>query len=100
MTLNTQNHNGTYRIQWSALVHHGAVNGTGSFQLLNTTTNTVIGGVQVISQTQTNNRLPIGGMALVTLTGNNTDFAIQFNNLANVSNQFIEQARIEIFRVA
>jgi hypothetical protein len=100
LTLSTQHLTGTYRIQWSALVHHGIADGTGSFQLLDTTNNAILGGVQVISQTHTNNRLPVGGTVLLTLNGTTTDFAIQFNNLADVSNQYIEQARIEIFRVA
>ena len=90
---------GMYRIQWSCVVHHQAPAGQGCFRLYDATNDKVISGPLVFEQKAAVERTPMGGIAIVKLTGVETKYILQYQTLRNGKFQYIEQARIEMVRI-
>ena len=100
LTLNTGSRSGKYRIQWSAVVNHQQEDGMGKFRLMNVSSNEGVGVTLVHKQSDAQQKTQVGGIALVDLNGTSSTFEIQYQTLNDGMRQYIEQARIEIFKVS
>ncbi|MGZ3931021.1 MAG: hypothetical protein ACXVP0_06535 [Bacteroidia bacterium] len=100
LAFGTGTRNGTYRIAWGLVGRHEQQQGQGKFQLMNTTGGATIGVPLVFEQKNSIERSFFGGVASITLTGVNQNIEIQFQTLMNGKFQYVQQAWIEIWRVA
>lgn len=99
MILNTGVRNGRYRLQWGAAVSHQQDGGSGSFRLINGTSGQVIGSALTLQQATVAVKAPVGGFAAINLDGSSQRLELQYMTQNNGMRQYIEQARIEIFKI-
>lgn len=100
LALSTGARTGRYRIQWSAVVNHQQEDGMGQFRLMNVTSNEGVGVILVHKQSDVKQKTPVGGIALLDLNGTSITFEIQYQTLNDGMSQYMEQARIELFKIS
>lgn len=98
VTLTTPALTGTYRLAWHAVVDN--FGNLGEFRLQNTTDGATLGATVVWKTNDNDNRLPVGGFAEVVFAGAAKSFAVQFRARSAGDTQGIQDARIELWRVA
>jgi hypothetical protein len=97
VVLSTGTKSGTYRIQWQAVIDNN-IKKPGEFRLYNVTAGTAIGSSLLFETVSSSEKRPVGGFALITLSGASQDIAIQFRAITAGDQQGIQDASIEIFR--
>lgn len=97
--LNTGARKGRYRLQWGAVANHQQDGGMGSFRLFNTTNGQVIGSVLTVQMATIQTKVPVGGFSTIDLDGTTQRLELQYMTVNNGMRQYIEQARIEIFKI-
>jgi methionine-rich copper-binding protein CopC len=100
VTLTTPALTGTYRVSWTAVLDDSATNQSVQAQLYNTTNAAIVGVAQVMRATNAAERRIVSGFAEVVFAGVAKAFAIQYGTLNTGATVGIQDARIEIWRVA
>jgi hypothetical protein len=100
LIVNTGLRTGIYRLQWCLVARHQQQGGMGKFQLQNSSTSTVIGSSLICKQNNTLERIPVGGLARITLDGTNQVFELQYQTLDNGMRQYVKDAKIELIKIS
>lgn len=91
---------GTYRVGWHSVVRAGTADTTGEVRLYNSTDTAVVGALQAYFPSSTTERIQVGGFAEVVFSGSAKTFKVQWRDQAGGNTQYIEDARIELWRVS
>lgn len=91
---------GTYRVGWTCVMDGSVTNQSVEAQLYNVTDAAIVGVVQILRPSNSNERIQFGGFAEVSFVGAAKTFSIQYRTQNTLSTVGIADARIEFWRVA